>query len=94
MSVSDIRQRSQLRREEEIERLERSLTKLREKHEELKQALFDTGKRLQGSPDSSLLVRETEHLKQTISDTVVDIRALDARLHRLKNRAKRSSRNG
>jgi len=80
--------------EEEILRLEKKLKKIRDTHEALKQSLFDVSKRLKDTPDSSLLLHETEDIKKKISDVVVDIRNLDARLSRMKHRAERWRRKG
>ena len=89
MPIKEIKRRALQRQTEEIGRVEKELEKLRKKHEELKQSLFDTSKRLKGSPDSSLLVEETEELKRAIAEIVVEIRELDIRLSRLKKRVKK-----
>ncbi len=87
MSIGEIRRRTPQKRVEEIERLEKELEKLLKRHEELKQSLFDTSKKIKGSPDATLLVDETEQIKGAISEIVVEIKELDCRLHRLKKRA-------
>lgn len=89
MTLRDIRKRALTRMEGEILRLEKELKKMRSLHESLKQALFDVSKRLKDTPDSSLLLHETEDVKKKISDVVVDIRNLDTRLSRMKHRARR-----
>lgn len=91
MSIGEIRRRAQQRRVEEIGRLEKELEKLHKRHEELKQSLFETSKGVKGSPDSTLLVEETEQLKGAISEIVIEIREHDRRLHRLKKRGGRGS---
>ena len=92
MTLREIRKRALTKMEGEILRLEKDLVKMRSSHEVLKQSLFDTSKRLKDTPDSSLLLDETENIKKKIADVVVDIRNLDARLSRMKNRAKRWKR--
>ncbi|NLA92838.1 MAG: hypothetical protein GX842_05315 [Spirochaetales bacterium] len=89
MPIKEIKRRALQRQEEEIGRVEKELERLRKRHEELKQSLFDTSKRLQGSPDSSLLVEETEELKREIAAIVVEIRENDIRLSRLKKKVKK-----
>ncbi len=92
MTLRDIRKRALTKMEGEILRLEKELVKMRNSHEALKQSLFDVSKQLNDTPSSSLLLQETETYKKKIADVVVDIRNLDARLSKMKNRAKRWQR--
>ena len=89
MTLRDIRKSSVERMESEIVRLEDRLQKMRAKHADLQQALFDACKKIGDSPSSANLVRRTEELKKQLSDSMVDIHHLDARISRLKHRTER-----
>ena len=94
MTIRDIRRHSVERMDAEVVRLEKDLHKMRKAHEDLQQALFDASKKLKDIPDSSSLVKRTEEIKKQISDSMVDIHHLDARISRIKHRAERLRRNG
>lgn len=94
MTVRDIRRHSVERMEAEVVRLEKELQKMRSGHADLQQALFDISKKMKDAPDAGTLVRKTEELKKRISDSMVDIHHLDARISRIKHRAERLRRNG
>lgn len=94
MTVRDIRRHSVERMEADVIRLEKELQKMRSSHADLQQALFDISKKMKDAPDTGALVRKTEELKKRISDSMVDIHHLDARISRIKHRAERLRRNG
>ena len=89
MTLSDMRRYSLGRMDEEIGRLEQKLHKMRAEHDVMQQSLFDVCKRLKDAPTSGNLVRRTEELKKQLSDSMVDIHHLDARISKLKHRADR-----
>ncbi len=94
MTIRDIRKHSVERMDAEVVRLEKDLQKMRKAHEDLQQTLFDASKKLKDIPDSSSLVKKTEEIQKQISDSMVDIHHLDARISRIKHRAERLRRNG
>lgn len=94
MTLRDIRKHSIERMDAEVVRLEKELHKMRSEHDDLQQALFDISKRVKESPDTLSVVRKTEELKKRISDSMVDIHHLDAKISRIKHRAERLRRNG
>lgn len=94
MTLRDIRTKAVERMELEIIHLGKELTKMKGRHDSLNQKLFDTVRNLDESPSSSQLLRETERLKQDISDIVVSIHHMDARISRIKHRAERLRRIG
>lgn len=89
MTLRDIRKSSVERMDSDIVRLEDSLHKMRAKHDDLQQSLFDLSKKMRDAPISAALVRKTEELKKQISDSMVDIHHLDAKISKLRHRADR-----
>lgn len=89
MTLRDLRTKAVDRMESEVARLEKDLSKMKSSHDALRQALFDTAKNLQDSPGSAHLLRESEILKRKISEIVVSIHHLDARISRIKHRTQR-----
>ncbi len=89
MTLRDIRKSSVERMESEIVRLEDKLQKMRARHDDLQQTLFDACKKISDAPSSASLVRRTEELKKQISESMVDIHHLDARISKLKHRTER-----
>jgi prefoldin subunit 5 len=94
MTLRDIRRHSVERMDAEVVRLEKQLRKMRDAHDDLQQEMFDICRKLKDAPDSGVLVKKTEDLKKRISDSMVDIHHLDARISRVKHRAERLRRNG
>jgi SMC interacting uncharacterized protein involved in chromosome segregation len=94
MTLRDIRKHSIERMDAEVVRLEKDLQKMRSEHESLQQSLFDITKKAKDAPDALSVVRKSEELKKRISDSMVDIHHLDAKISRIKHRAERLRRNG
>ena len=89
MTLSDMRKYSQSKMDEEIKRLEQKLRKMRVDHDAMQQSLFNVCKKLKDAPASGKLIRQTEEMKKQLSDSMVDIHHLDARISKLKHRADR-----
>jgi predicted nucleic acid-binding Zn-ribbon protein len=89
MTLRDMRKHSVEKMEAEIERLEHALQSMRSHHDALQQSLFDVCKKLKGAPDSKTLIQKTEVLKKQLSDSMVDIHHLDARISKIRHRADR-----
>ncbi|WP_422478890.1 hypothetical protein [Pleomorphochaeta sp. DL1XJH-081] len=94
MTLRDIRKHSIERMDAEVVRLEKDLQKMRSEHESLQQSLFDITKKAKDAPDALSVVKKSEELKKRISDSMVDIHHLDAKISRIKHRAERLRRNG
>lgn len=94
MTLRDIRKHSIERMDAEVVRLEKDLQKMRSEHESLQQSLFDITKKAKDTPDALSVIRKSEELKKRISDSMVDIHHLDAKISRIKHRAERLRRNG
>lgn len=94
MTLHDIRSRAVESMGEDVARLEKEMAKRREAREMLQQTLFAVSCKLKNSPDASSLVRQTEDLKRQISDAVIDMRHLDAKICRIKHRSERLQRSG
>ncbi|MGE0075666.1 MAG: hypothetical protein AB7S52_10595 [Sphaerochaetaceae bacterium] len=94
MTLREIRKHAVEHMEAEAVRLEKDLIKMRAIHGKLQLELFDAGKRLDSSPASGSLVKQTEDLQKRISEIVVTMHHLDARISRIKHRAERLRRNG
>lgn len=92
MTLRDIRMAAIVRMDSEVSRLMKDLAKMHTSHDALKQALFDSVKNLQESPSSTQLLQQAEELKKEISEIVISIHHLDARISKLKHRANRLRR--
>jgi regulator of replication initiation timing len=94
MTLRELRSKAVQRMESDVIRLEKDLANMKSTHGRLQQSLFDTVKNLQDAPDSARLLRETEDLKRDISELVVSMHHLDARISRLRHRARRLGSTG
>ena len=89
MGISDSRQKSLNRHEEEIARLKKELAKKRELHDSLSQSLLNCTQNKRGSVDKGIIQKESESIQTQIDDVLTDIRTLDKRIWRLKHQVNR-----
>ncbi|MDC7246550.1 MAG: hypothetical protein PQJ47_11675 [Sphaerochaetaceae bacterium] len=89
MGISDSRQKSLNRHEEEIARLKKELAKKRELHESLSQSLLNCTQNKRGSADKGIIQRKCESIQNQINEVLTDIRTLDKRISRLKHQVNR-----
>ncbi len=94
MTVRDLRTMAISRMDNEVVKLEKELEKMRVLHTTLQQKMFDLAKKGQDVEDRVKIVDEIESLKKEIGELVVTIRNLDARISRIKHRARRLKRMG
>jgi predicted RNase H-like nuclease (RuvC/YqgF family) len=94
MTVRDLRTMTISRMDNEVTKLEKELEKMRALHTSLQQKMFDLAKEGQDVEDKAKVVDEIEALKKEIGELVVTIRNLDARISRIKHRARRLKRIG
>lgn len=88
MTLGETRASTVTSLEAQIDRLERDLAKKRQEHEALQQKLFEICKK----EITAAEVEKTEEIKKQLSESMTDIRHLDARISKVKHRLQRFMR--